>query len=76
MSHTMKLQGEDNWTPLKGSDQRHWNQFGFMSGRSIIEAIFVQRQLMERYMEQKKDLHMIFIDHEKAHDKVTWNVMW
>jgi hypothetical protein len=34
------------------------------------------RQLMKRCREQKKDLHMVFIDMEKVYNKVLRNVMW
>jgi hypothetical protein len=41
-----------------------------------MEVIFLIRQLMERCREQKKDLHIIFIDLENVYDKVSRNVMW
>jgi hypothetical protein len=41
-----------------------------------METIFLIRQLMERCSEQKKDLHMIFIDLKKVYDKVPRNIMW
>jgi hypothetical protein len=76
MSHTIKLWERIIEHRLRGVTNVTENQFGFMSGRSTIEAIFLVRQLMERCREQKKGLHMIFIDLEKTYDKVSRNVMW
>jgi hypothetical protein len=76
MSHTMKLWERIIKHRLRGVTNVTENQFGFMPGRSTMEAIFLIRQLMERCREQKKDLHMIFIDLEKDYDKVIRNVMW
>jgi hypothetical protein len=76
MTHTMKLWERVIEHRLRGMTHITMNQFGFMPGRSTMEAIFLIRQFMERYKEQKKDLHMVFIDLEKDYDKIPKNLMW
>ena len=52
------------------------SQFGFVPGRGTTDAIFVVRQLQEKYLAANKRLNMAFIDLEKAFDRVPWKVMW
>jgi Reverse transcriptase (RNA-dependent DNA polymerase) len=51
MSHTMKLWERIIEHRLRKLTTVSKNQFGFMSGRSTMEAIFLIRQLMERHRE-------------------------
>ena len=44
------------------------SQFGFVPGRGTTEAIFVFRQLQEKYLTPNKRLYMAFVDLEKAFD--------
>jgi len=50
-------------------------QCGFMPGRGTIDALFIVRQLQEKYLQKKKKLYYCFVDLEKAFDRVPRRVI-
>ena len=52
------------------------SQFGTVPGRGTTDAIFVVRQLQEKYLAVNKRLYMTFVDLEKAFDRVPQKVIW
>ena len=50
-------------------------QFGYNPGRGTTDAIFVQKQLQEKYLAANKRLYMAFVDLEKASDGVPQKVI-
>ena len=52
------------------------SQLGFVPGRGTTDAIFVVRQLQEKYLAANKRLYMAFVDLEKMFDQVPRMVIW
>ena len=51
-------------------------QFGFVRGKGTTYAIFILRQMQEKFLAKKKNLYLEFVDLEKAFDRVPRDVIW
>ena len=45
-------------------------QHGFVTGKGTTDATFILRQLQEKYLENDKELHLVFVGLEKASDRM------
>ena len=76
MSHTLKVFERILDGRLRKQVFIGRQQLGFMKGLGTVDGIFSLRQMMEKYREKQKTLHMAFIDLEKAYDRVPRQEIW
>ena len=70
MSHTMKIWERIIEARLKDRVEISKQQYKFMPGKGTTNAMFALRMLMEKYWEDQRELHCVFVDLEKAYDRV------
>ena len=70
MSHTMKVWERIIEARLRDREEISKQQYEFMPGKGTTDAMFALRMLMEKYREGQRELHCVFVDLEKAYNRV------
>ena len=60
-----------NFTESRDRVEISKQQYGFMPGKGTTDAMFALRMLMEKYREDQRELHCVFMDLEKAYNRVS-----
>ncbi|XP_072160540.1 uncharacterized protein [Bemisia tabaci] len=62
---------EEEWAPYEAEEQA-----GFRAGRSTVDHLFCITQLVEKKMAVGQELHLVFVDLQKAYDSVPLVKLW
>lgn len=75
LEHTMKVMERILEKRIRDQVKIDDMQFGFSPGKSTMDAIFIVRQMQEKFRAKNKTLYFAFVDLEKAYDKVPREVV-
>ena len=76
ISHTMKPWERVVERRLRSELMFSEQQYDFVPGKSTTDALFALRVLMEKYRAGQMELRCVFVDLEKAYDKVPREEVW
>ena len=76
MSHTIEVWERIIETRLRDRVEISKQQYEFMPGKGATDAMFALRMLIEKYREGQRELHCVFVDLEKACDRVPREDLW
>ena len=70
MSHTMKVWERIIEARLRDTVEITKQQYGFMPEKRTTDVMFALQMLMEKYREGQRELHCVFVDLDKAYDRI------
>ena len=76
MSHITKVWERIIEARLRDRVEISKQQYGFMLRKETTDAMFALRMLMKNYRKGQRELYCLFVDLEKAYDRVLWEELW
>ena len=76
MIHTMKIWEKIIEANLGDKVEISEQKYGFTSGKGSTNAMFALRMLIKKYREGQRELYCVFVDLEKAYDRVSREELW
>ena len=76
LSHSLKLWERVIEARLRGMTKISNRLYGFQKGKSMNQPMFFLRILQGKMQEHQRDLHVVFVDLEKAYVTVPRDLVW